>query len=59
MEQENTSEILDLVRKGVGSGTEESGHITTSSRLVVSPPAEDAFAWLQVLGAFALNLNTW
>lgn len=24
-----------------------------------SPPAEDWFAWLQVLAAFCLNLNTW
>ncbi|EER39491.1 predicted protein [Histoplasma capsulatum H143] len=24
-----------------------------------SLPAEDWFAWLQVLGAFSLNLNTW
>lgn len=23
------------------------------------PPKEDFFAWLQVVGAFALNLNTW
>lgn len=22
-------------------------------------PKEDAFAWLQTLGAFVLNLNTW
>ncbi|RYP63328.1 hypothetical protein DL769_007000 [Monosporascus sp. CRB-8-3] len=24
-----------------------------------SPPKEDLFAWIQVLGAFVLNLNTW
>ncbi|RYP43332.1 hypothetical protein DL770_011724 [Monosporascus sp. CRB-9-2] len=24
-----------------------------------SPPKEDLFAWIQVLGAFILNLNTW
>ena len=23
------------------------------------PPKEDLFAWLQTLGAFVLNLNTW
>lgn len=23
------------------------------------PPKEDFFAWMQVVGAFALNLNTW
>lgn len=24
-----------------------------------SPPKEDVFAWMQVVGAFCLNLNTW
>lgn len=30
------------------------GHIEPPAR-----PKEDFFAWLQVLGAFCLNLNTW
>ncbi|GAB1312624.1 hypothetical protein MFIFM68171_02834 [Madurella fahalii] len=38
---------------GDGTGV-SSGHVEAAPRL-----KEDLFAWLQVLGAFCLNLNTW
>lgn len=56
MEQATASELLGPSREA-GGDAEKSGHITTSSP--PSAPAEDWFAWLQVLGAFSLNLNTW
>lgn len=58
MEQANTSELLGPSRE-VGGDAEKSGHTITSSPPVASAQAEDWFAWLQVLGAFSLNLNTW
>lgn len=42
--------------------TEKGGPAATQSepeRHEVSAQKEDLFAWLQVIGAFALNLNTW
>ncbi|PLB51570.1 monocarboxylate permease-like protein [Aspergillus steynii IBT 23096] len=38
-----------------GTGTEKANVESPSP----SPPVEDYFAWLQALGAFCLNLNTW
>jgi hypothetical protein len=34
-------------------------HCNESNSEGLQRPKEDAFAWLQVLGAFCLNLNTW
>lgn len=58
MEQANTSGLLGPSREA-GGLVEKSGLTITSSPPVASAPAEDWFAWLQVLGAFSLNLNTW
>lgn len=59
MEHENTSRLPDLISRDTGNNAEKNCHIATSSPPVASALAEDWFAWLQVLGAFSLNLNTW
>jgi hypothetical protein len=53
MEQANIFELPDSVSGEEGDDAEKSSHIATSSPPVVSPPAENWFAWLQVLGAFS------
>jgi hypothetical protein len=55
MEEANISELQDPVSREAGGDAEKSSHITTSSPPAESAPAEDWFAWLQVLGAFSLN----
>lgn len=42
-----------------GPAAVEAGHAGQETSTDNQTPPEDWFAWLQVLGAFSLNLNTW
>lgn len=59
MEQEKTSGLPDVIQREADDNAENFGHAAISSHSVAPTSAEDWFAWLQVLGAFSLNLNTW
>lgn len=50
-------EPVEADRQGKQDGTGTQQEITEPRSL--SDPSEDWYAWLQVLGAFCLNLNTW
>ncbi|PGG99635.1 hypothetical protein GX51_06190 [Blastomyces parvus] len=62
MEQVITDEKSQLApvevdSSGLEDGAQQQGDIAESSS--PPPPPEDWFAWMQVLGAFCLSLNTW
>lgn len=59
MGQEKISGLPDVIHREADDNAEKVGHTAISSPPVASTSAEDWFAWLQVLGAFSLNLNTW
>ncbi|KAH8697433.1 putative monocarboxylate transporter [Talaromyces proteolyticus] len=58
MESANISEKPGPAAVEAGHGGEEDAGQNVVNTANQAPP-EDWFAWLQVLGAFSLNLNTW